>query len=533
MRSMCSAALGVIVSLAIALPVAAQPGPTQEELNAADQQGANWLYATHDYTGQRFVDLNEITPQNVKNLRPVAIFEASELGPVQTNPLVYAGIMYLTTAHTVVALDAATAQRKWEYVWKPKDKENYNTNRGAAIKDGLVVRGTPDGYLIALDAATGVLRWERQIAHYDQGEFISAPPLIVNDRIIIGPAGSDWAAKGWVGAFKLADGTPLWKFNTVPAPGEPGAKTWGKDTSVLMHGGGNIWTPMSYDRATGLVYVGVGNPGPDLYDNLRPGANLYTCAMVALDVNSGKLKWYYQAVPHDVHDWDLTQVSPLFTTTVGGAKRDLIAAAGKDGLLHVLDRKTHALLYTVPFTRRENVDVPLDTVGVHVFPGPTGGEEWSGPAYNRVTDLLYVPSVEHGAVYKKAASLTPPTGKDMYIGGTFALDTGDVARGSLSAFDAATGKQRWVYKSETPMLAGVCTTSGGLVFTGEHGKDFMALDARTGEVLYRFNTGGPVGAGVISYSVTGKQYVAAVSGFVSGGFRNIGGGTATVVIFSL
>ena len=302
---------------------------------------------------------------------------------------------------------------------------------------------------------------------------------------------------------------------------------------MLMHGGGNIWTPMSYDRATGLVYVGVGNPGPDLYDNLRPGANLYTCAMVALDVNSGKLKWYYQAVPHDVHDWDLTQVSPLFTTTVGGAKRDLIAAAGKDGLLHVLDRKTHALLYTVPFTRRENVDVPLDTVGVHVFPGPTGGEEWSGPAYNRVTDLLYVPSVEHGAVYKKAASLTPPTGKDMYIGGTFALDTGDVARGSLSAFDAATGKQRWVYKSETPMLAGVCTTSGGLVFTGEHGKDFMALDARTGEVLYRFNTGGPVGAGVISYSVNGKQYVAAVSGCGSGGFRNIGGGTATVVIFSL
>ena len=139
------------------------------------------------------------------------------------------------------------------------------------------------------------------------------PPLIVNDRIVIGPVGSDWAAKGWVGAFKLADGTPLWKFNTVPDPGEPGAKTWGKDTSVLMHGGGNIWTPMSYDGAAGLVYVGVGNPGPDLYDDW-PGANLYTCAMVALDVNTGKLKWYYQAVPHDVHDWDLTQVSPLFTT---------------------------------------------------------------------------------------------------------------------------------------------------------------------------------------------------------------------------
>jgi alcohol dehydrogenase (cytochrome c) len=155
---MCSAALGVIVSLAIASPVVAQPGPTQAELNAADQQGANWLYATHDYTGQRFVDLNEITPQNVTNLRPVAIFQVSEMGPVQTNPLVYDGVMYLTTAHMVVALDAATAHRKWEYVWKPRDKDNYDTNRGAAIKDGLVVRGTPDGYLITLDAATGELR---------------------------------------------------------------------------------------------------------------------------------------------------------------------------------------------------------------------------------------------------------------------------------------------------------------------------------------------------------------------------------------
>ncbi len=210
MRAICSVTLGVIVSLAIALPVAAQSGPTQAELDAAGQQGANWLYATHDYTGQRFVDLNEITPANVKNLRPVAIFQASELGPVQTNPLVYDGVMYLTTAHTVVAIDAATAHRKWEYVWKPKDKENYNTNRGAAIKDGLVVRGTPDGYLIALDASAHIrnlseVAW-RSLGNVDWRRDLVIPGGVVDHFAPVDgprcPFGIDATAKG------PADGHP-------------------------------------------------------------------------------------------------------------------------------------------------------------------------------------------------------------------------------------------------------------------------------------------------------------------------------------
>ena len=342
----------------LALPAAAQQGPTQAELNVAAGQGANWLHATHDYSGQRFVDLNQITPTNVRNLRVAAICQTSEYGPVQTNPLVYNGVMYITTTHTTVALDAATGRKRWEYVWKAKDKENYTTNRGAAIKDGLVVRGMPDCYLIALDAATGALRWERQIASPKDGEFLSAPPLIAGDRIIMAPAGSDWGTKGWVGAFRLSDGASLWKFNTVPDPGEPGAETWGKDPAVLAHGGGSVWTPLSYDSARGLVYVPIGNPAPDLYDNLRPGDNLYTCAMIALDVNTGKLSWYFQAVPHDTHDWDLTQVSPLFTTKVQGVKRDLIAVAGKDGLLRVLDRVSHALLCLSRRHRRRGMERP-------------------------------------------------------------------------------------------------------------------------------------------------------------------------------
>jgi alcohol dehydrogenase (cytochrome c) len=514
-------------------PAIEQPGPTQVELDAAAGQGINWLHATHDYTGQRFVDLSEITAKNVGNLHPVAIFQTSEYGPSQTNPLVYNGVMYITTTHLTVALDAATGRKRWEYTWKAKDKEVFITNRGAAIKDGLVVRGTADGFLIALDAATGALKWERQVASPKNGEFLSAPPLIANDRIIIGPAGSEWASKGWVGAFKLSDGTPIWKFNTVPDPGEPGAKTWGKDPAVLAHGGGSVWTPLSFDRARDLVHVAIGNPAPDLYDNLRPGDNLYTCSMIALDVNTGKLRWHFQAVPHDTHDWDITQVSPLFTTRVKGIQRDLIAVAGKDGLLRVLDRQSHALLYSVPFTKRENVDVPISTDPVHVFPGGLGGEEWSGPAYNRITDMLYVPSVENGCTYVKAKEAPDPKGEGLFLGGTFTMDPWEQSHGSLTAFDAATGKQRWIYLSGAPMLAGVCTTSGGLVFTGEHGQDFLALDASTGEVLYRFNTGGPVAGGVVSYSVNGKQYVAAICGFVSPFFAPIGGGTTTVIIFAL
>lgn len=520
--------------VSIASAGATSSSPTQSELNAASQQGINWLYATHDYTGQRYVDLDQITPQNVSHLHKVGDFQTSEVSPSQTNPLVYDGVMYITTAHTVAALNAATGQRIWEYVWSPKGKEIFNSNRGVAIKGGLIVRGMPDGYLIAIDATAGTLRWKKQIATASKGEFLSAPPLIADDKIIIGPAGAEWAAKGWVGAFRLKDGAQLWKFNTVPDANESAAETWGKDKSVLEHGGGNVWTPMSYDSAKGLVYIAVGNPAPDFYDSIRPGNNLYTCSLIALDIKTGKLNWYFQAVPHDVHDWDITQASPLFTTTINGTKRDLIAVAGKDGLLRVLDRTSHKLLYSVPFTRREHTDVPLSTKkGIHVFPGILGGEEWSGPAYNRITDMLYVPSVEWGATYKRADHLDPPNEKELYMGGTFDMDSSAKARGSLTAFDAATGEVRWVYKSSAPMLAGVSTTAGGMIFTGSHDKNFIALEAKTGKVLYKFNLGAPIAGNVITYAVNGKQYVAVVSGFVSPFFKKLGGGPTKITIFAL
>jgi alcohol dehydrogenase (cytochrome c) len=287
---------------------------------------------------------------------------------------------------------------------------------------------------------------------------------------------------------------------------------------------------MALDAEKGLLYIPVANPAPDFFDEVRPGANLYTSSLVVLDVRTGKRQWHYQLVPHDTHDWDATQSSPLFATKVNGKMRNLVATGGKDGLLHVLDRDTREHLYATAVTTRENTDVPLTTQGVHACPGVLGGMQWNGPAFNPQTNMLYVPSVDWCGTYKKDAD--EPRLSGLYMGGSYVADPIETAHGWLTAIDASTGKVAWQYRSTKPMLAAVTTTSTGLVFTGEMTGDVIALDARTGKVLYRFNLGGPMNGGLISYAVNGKQYVAAMSGSASA-FWQAPPGASTVVIFSL
>jgi alcohol dehydrogenase (cytochrome c) len=313
--------------------------------------------------------------------------------PGQTAPIVYDGILYATTTHYTVALDGASCKVLWQSEWKPRDHETFVTHRGAAVKDGKVVRGTADGYLVALDSKTGEELWSRQIAKPSDGYFFSMPPLIYDDVVLIGPAGSEFASKGWVGAFRLSDGEPVWRFSTVPGPGEPGAETWSGDPNILQHGGGNLWTPMSFDVEKGLLYVPVGNPAPDFYEKDRPGDSLYTDAIVALDVQTGKLAWYYQETPHDVRDYDLTHVAPVFTTTFSGQQRTVIALNGKTGVLRLLDRDAHEVLYGVPFTTRENAEGPLSG-NTHVCPGLLGGHEWNSAAYSPKLNRLFVPATD-------------------------------------------------------------------------------------------------------------------------------------------
>jgi alcohol dehydrogenase (cytochrome c) len=504
-------------------------GPTQVELDRATSATDGWLYASHDYAGTRFVDLNQITPENAKELRPVCLYRSEQAASVQTSPLVYQGVMYLTFGRATVAIDAKTCRERWTYIWQPKGQEISPANRGAAIKDGKLVRGTADGYLITLDMADGSLLWSKPIASFAGSQYFSMPPLIYDD-LVIGPSGADFGAKNWIGAFKLDNGEQVWKFNLVPDPGEPGAETWESPES-LKHGGGSLWTPLSFDAKSGVLYLPVGNPAPDFYGEIRPGANLYTDSIVALDVKIGKLLWYRQFIPHDVHDADLSQVSPLFSTTINEKQHDVIAVSGKDGLLRLLDRSSQEQFYEVPITTRENVDALPTVEGVHRCPGLLGGMEWNGPAYDPGSNSLYVPATDWCGVFKKAPN-DPPIMQGMhYYGGSVTSDPREKARGWLTAFDASTGKERWKYASPTPLVAGVTASSGGVLFTGDLNNDFLALDAKTGDVLYRFNTGGSIGGGVISYALDGKQYVATTSGTVSAFFG--GSGLPAIIIFAL
>lgn len=505
--------------------------PTQGELDTAHANGRDWLYATHDYSGQRYAPLAAITPRTAPQLRPVCVYQVGDPGIFQTNPIVYDGTMYITTLHATIALDATTCRPRWKSVWEPKDREITPRNRGVALKDGFVVRGTSDGWLLALDRATGALLWARQVADPAQGETFAMPPLLLEDLVLIGPAGSEHAIRGWVGAFRLRDGTPVWRYRVVPAPGEPGSETWPNPQHLLL-GGGAVWTPMALDRERGLLFVATGNPSPDLSAAARPGASLYTNSIVVLDARTGAPRWAAQLVPSDHHDWDLTHASPLFQTAVGNRHRDLVATVGKDGVLRVLDRGTGERLYDLPVTTRENTDAPVTTGGVHACPGGSGGVQWNGPAYSPLTNLLYVNAVDWCATFTAADTVRYVPGQ-LYLGGRVVADSVATARGWLTAVDATRGTVRWRYRSPMPLVAAVTTTAGGVVFTGELTGDFLVLDARSGVVRYRFNTGGPMGGGVVTYAVSGKQYVAAMSGRPASFWASPHPGSATVLVFGL
>ena len=505
-------------------------GPTQAELLAAQTNKRDWLYATHDYAGTRFVDNAQINTSNAAQLRPVCIYRSDIPGPTQTNPLVYKGVLYVTVENYTAAIDAKTCRARWTHKWKPQGRQISLANRGAAIKDGVLVRGMPDGNLIALDMEKGTLLWSRRIANGDNGQYMSMPPLIFEDLVIYGPAGADWGAKNWVGAFRLATGEQVWKFNLIPDANEPGAETW-KDPKSLEHGGASMWTPVSLDPASGTLYVPAGNPAPDFFGELRPGDNLYTNSIVALDVRTGKLRWYRQFGPADVWDADLDQVSPLFSAKVGGKRRDFVTVAGKDGLMRVLDRNTQEMLFEVPVTRRENIDAKPTVEGAHRCPGLLGGMEYNGPAYNPKSQTLFTGANDWCGVF--TLNTQPPAWavQTHYYGGGVTPDPHDQASGWLMAFDAVTGKVRWKKHWPTTWSAALVATSGNVIFSGSADNDFLVIDQRNGDVLYRFNTGGSVGGGVVTYEIDGKQYVAATSGVISG-FHG-GSGTSAIVVLTL
>ncbi len=520
-----SAAAGV-VTIGKLYGALAQPStsrPTQAELDAADTSTTDWLLYNKGYRGERYSTLKQINVGNAGNLRPVCMYQLGELGTFSTGPVMYDGILYVTTHLGTYAIDAGTCRKLWSHHHVPQGPEMNATNKGVAIAGGRVFRGTQDGFFYALDAKTGAPLWERQVADWRVGEGIGAAPLVWNDIVYVGKAGGDWGIKGRMMAFNVADGTLAWAFDLIPSGNETGANTWEKAGSA-EHGGGAAWVAYALDRESGTLFVPVGNPGPDFNKSMRPGANLFTISTVALDARTGKLKWWYQLRPNDDHDWDATVVS-LFDS--GGRK--LVATSGKEGILHVVNRDDGKLVFKLPMTTLLNHDVPLTPQGVRVC--PVAGVQWNGAAHSPSTGLLYVNAIDWCTLFKsgpdpKWVATIPYTG---LTNGWGTNDPIDKWSGWINAVDPASGKMAWRVHTPAPMYAGLTPTAGNVLFTGDLNGNFLTLDARNGKTLYSFNTGGPIAGGVITYLHQGKQYVAVAAGH-SGGSIPLSGST-TVVIF--
>jgi alcohol dehydrogenase (cytochrome c) len=505
-------------------------GPSQDELDAAGNAPDSWLMTNKSYDGHRYVRLDQINTRNVGELKEACAFDSGVAAPAQSAPLLYQGRFYLTAGTATIAVDAKTCKELWRHDWQLKAKPLSNPNRGAAIKDGLLVRGTPDGYLIALDMADGKPVWERQLTSPTENHYLSMPAMIVGDLVIYGTAGADFGSRGWIGAFKLNNGDEVWRYNALPEPGDPDAGSWGTP-EALQHGGGSFWTPVSVDRNKSLVFVPVGNPAPDFFGDVRKGVNLYTNSVVALDLNTGKRIWARQFVPHDVRDWDLTQASPLVTTDIGGKPHDVVVVSGKDGYLRIVDRNTQDVLSELAIAKQENRDAANTVEGVHVCPGLLGGQEWSSSAYDPDRKIVIAPMVNWcGTVHKQAADPKFQVGEHFY-GGKVDQDPIEQAMGVLAAVDVTSGKLRWSLETPAPLLANVTATKGGVIFTGDLKGTLYAVNADDGTVLLRHSIGASAGGGIFSYALDGKQYVAALSGPVSAFFG--GSGTVKLSVLAL
>lgn len=498
--------------------LASTQGPGDAEL--LDTDPADWLAYNRDYKGQRYAPLDQMTTANAARLAPKCIFQTGEIGSFQASPVVRHGIMFITTAHHVYALNAATCHALWSYNYQPVGTEFLPSNRGIALYNGMAIRGTLDGHLIALDAASGKLLWDVAVCDTHRGCFINAVPLAFDGHLFVGEAGADVQSIGHVHAFEAATGKPIWTFNLIPTGHEPGAETWGSGAAV---GGASMWTTITLDPKSRLLYMSVGNPGQDFSGANRPGDNLYTDCMVVLNADTGKLVWYAQQEKHDVHDWDTAAAPMLYEK----GPRNYVAVGSKDAELYIYDRDSHALVAKKTLTRRVNDTVPLFAgKDVHVCPGSTGGVQWNGPAYHPALGMIFVNTVDWCSTYKSDPA------KTAMFGGSMTMDPPEQARGALLAFDAATGEQKWVYHASAPMLAGVTPTAGGVVLTGSSDGDFLVFNGRSGDKLYSFYTGGAVAGGITTYMADNKQYVAVLSGNSSKALWKTSG-AATLIVFAL
>lgn len=508
---------GLTAAVAILAAVGMTVLPVSNVLAAAgggaapgtDASGSQWPGYNNDYAGQRYSALDEISTSNVGNLKEICRVALSEGGALQSGPLVVDGVMYVTTARDTLALDPTNCKVHWKSEYQPKGYEPFPVNRGTAYMNGQLFRGTPDGHLLALDAKSGRVLWDNKVVDSAYGEFLSAAPIAWNGLVYIGSAGSDWGIRGRMMAFDAQSGREVWRFYTIPRGKEVGAETWKMPQSAKF-GGGGTWTSYTLDVRSGELFVPVGNPAPDMLPELRPGDNLFTNSIVVLDANSGALKWWYQGIKNDPWDYDLSAPPMLYRTK---SRNDMVAAAGKDGYLHLVDRDTHKLVSKTPITTQKKTAPKPTKEGALACPGLLGGAEWNGPAYDQLNHAIVIGTVDWCTVYK--AGKAEYIQGQLYYGGAPEMVKDPAPAGWITSVDAETGKVRWKFRTDAPVVAAVTPTAGGVVFSGDTAGNFFALDSASGNVLLKKQMGGAIGGGIITYTIGGRQYVATTSGNVS------------------
>ena len=500
--------------------------PYQRILNAASEPG-NWLTYGGGYQEHNYSPLEQINTTNISGLKLAWMYQIGVSHHFETEPLIFDGVMYITEPPSdVTALDLKTGRPIWTYRRSlPKGIIVCcgQVNRGLAALDDQLFLGTVDAHVVALDMRTGRVRWDVEVADYKAAYSITAAPLVVKDKIIVGIAGAEYGIRGFLDAYDAKTGKRAWRFWTVPGPGEPGNETWAGDS--WKTGGAPTWVTGAYDPQANLVYWGTGNPGPDFVGDDRQGDNLYSDAVIALDADTGKLKWYFQFTPHDVLDMDATEVPVLLDAEFRGRQRKLMLFGNRNGFYYVLDRLNGEFLVGKAFARQNwakelddkgrpvwNPEAVPSEKGALVYPDDDGTANWFSPSLSLKTGLFYQNVREKGAIQRRTRVKPSYESGRLYMGASRLPIPGEEPWGALRALDWKTGDMRWEFRVHTPPWCGVLSTAGNLVFSGTMEGDFFALDAVSGKLVWRIQTGGAIWANPISYMSEGKQYIVVSAG---------------------
>jgi alcohol dehydrogenase (cytochrome c) len=511
------AALGLVAVLGLgAANAQAQTTPSPQEFLNAASDTANWILPAKSYSGNHYTNATQISPTNVSGLQRAWTFKVDDSGPMEVSPIVYNGTMYVTSAHDhVYALDAATGKLKWDFKDAPH-VISFAANRGIGLLDGNVYLGTLDGHLIALNAETGQKVWDKVTVDDTANSFYTMAPVPYHDpttnqdMLLVGVSNGDWGGIGNISAYDPKDGHVIWRWETVPGPGQPGHDSWSGDS--WKRGGASTWGGVTIDPASHTMYLNLGNPCPDFLGTVREGANLYSNSMVALDISgtTPKLKWYYQFIPHDTHDWDPPMQPVLFSGKVGDDTRLLVATGDKAGNFWILDANTGKLVDKTVTSFQKGVNTPPSADGNIACPNTLGGIEYQGGAFDPATNAFYVPSQNECGRWTGAKDVVYIAGQ-FYLGGAFPKLVGPDT-GQMNAIDVSTGVFNWRHHFDLPNYGGALVTASGLVFSGNLGGNENAFDAKTGQLLWSFDTGAYIQAPSEAYEASGKEFIVVASG---------------------